>query len=41
MFSILNCSGGGAGTGEVRGDGGEVKGGVGGGGICGNPFLIS
>lgn len=34
MFSILNRSGGGDGTGEDGGDGSEVGGGVGGGGIC-------
>jgi len=41
VFSILNCGGGGGGTGEVGGDGGEVRDGVGGGGICGNPCLIN
>ena len=41
MFSILNHGGGGGGMGEVRGDGSEVRGGVGGGGIHGNPFLIN
>ena len=41
VFSILNCSGGGDGTGEVGGEGGEVGGGVGGGGILKNPCLIN
>jgi len=41
MFSILNCYGGQGGIGEAGGDGGEVGGGVGRGGICGNPFIIN
>jgi len=48
VFSILNRSGGGGGTGEVGGEGGEVGGeggevggGVGGGGICENACLIN
>lgn len=40
-FAILNCGGGQGATGEVRGDGGEVGGGVRGGGIQGNPCLIN
>jgi len=40
-FSILNCGGGGGGTGEVAGDGGEIGGGVGGGGSPRNPCLIN
>ena len=41
VFSILNHDGDGGGTGEVFGDGGEDGGGVGRGGICGNPYLIN
>jgi len=40
-FSILNYGGGGGGTGEVRGDCGELGGGVGGGGSHGNTYLIN
>ena len=40
MFSILNHSGGGVGTGEDGGDGDEASGGVGRGGICGILCLI-
>lgn len=41
MFFILNCSGGGGGTGEVGGDGDEDGGGVCRSGIHGNPYLIN
>jgi len=41
MFPILNRSGGGGATGEVGCDGGEDEGGVGRGGIHGNPYLIN
>ena len=41
MFAILNCGGGGGGTGEVGGDGSEYGGGVGRGGIHRNPCLIN
>jgi len=39
-FSILNYGGGGGGTSEVGGEGGEFGGGMGGSGIRGNPCLI-
>ena len=41
MFAILNCGGGGGGTGEVGGDGGEASGCVGGGVIHENPCFIN
>lgn len=40
-ISILNCGGGGGGTGEVAGDGGEVGDGVDGGDSHGNSCLIN
>lgn len=40
MFAMLNRGGGGVGTGEDGGDGGEVSGGVGRGGIHGIICLI-
>jgi len=41
VFSILNCDGGGGGIGEAGGDGGEVRGDVGGGHIRENPCPIN
>ena len=41
MFAILNRGGGGCGTGDVGGNGGEADGGVGRGSIRGNPCLIN
>jgi len=41
IFSILNSGGGGDDTGEVLGDGNEFRGGVGIGGIHGNPCIIN
>ena len=41
MFSALNRGEGGGGIGEVGGDGDEDGGGVGRGGIWGNPCLIN
>ena len=41
MFAILNHGGGGGGMSEVGGDGGEDGGGLGEGGIHGNPCIFN